>query len=92
MAGTAERAELLALLAEAERTIARAVTEAGIDLEVAAAACAGLAGEYTARVAATQGLALAPLLREAVGTLRQRARAAIPGVSPRGTAGRQRRR
>ena len=54
MGSTSERAELGALLAAAERTITQAVQEAGIDPEVAAAACAALAGEYTALAAAAR--------------------------------------
>jgi hypothetical protein len=76
MAGTFEEAELVALLAAAEQTLMRAMQEAGIDPEVAAAACAALAGEYTALAAAAHGVALAPLLREAVQTLRRRAKEA----------------
>jgi hypothetical protein len=72
MAGGPEEVELLGRLTAASEAITRAVREAGIDVEVAAAACAALAGEYTALVAAAQGLALAPLLREATATLRRR--------------------
>jgi N-acetylglucosamine kinase-like BadF-type ATPase len=85
MAGAPEAAELVALLAAAERVIRRAVREAGIDPEAAAAACAALAGEYTAVAAAARGMELAPLLREAAETLRQRAKAATPRASPHGT-------
>lgn len=74
MAGAFERAELIALLATAEQAIMQAIQDAGLDPEVAAAACAVLAGEYTALAAAAQGVALAPLLREAVQTLRRRAK------------------
>jgi hypothetical protein len=84
MTGVPEATELLALLTTAERTVRRAVQEAGIDPEVAAAACAALAGEYTALAAVAQGVALAPLLREAVGTLRERARAAALRASTHG--------
>jgi hypothetical protein len=76
MAGRFEEAELVALLARAEQTLTRAIQEAGIDPEVAAAACAALAGEYTALAAVAHGAALAPLLREAVQTLRRRAKEA----------------
>jgi hypothetical protein len=75
MTGVPEATELLALLTTAERTVRRAVREAGIDLEVAVAACAALAGEYVALAAVARGVAVAPLLHEAVGTLRERARA-----------------
>ena len=84
MTGVPETAELLALLTTAERTVRRAVREAGIDPEAAAAACAALAGEYTALAAVAQGVALAPLLREAVGTLRERARATALQASTHG--------
>jgi hypothetical protein len=81
MAGGPEEVELLARLTAASQAITRAIQEAGIDLEVAAAACAALAGEYTALVAAAQGLALAPLLREATATLRRRG-AEVHGALP----------
>ncbi len=58
--------------------------------EAAAAACAALACEYTA-VAAARGIGLAPLLREAAETLRQRAKAATLRASPHGTGRRPRR-
>ena len=48
MTDVPEAIELLALLTTAERTVRRAVQEAGVDPEAAAAACAALAGEYTA--------------------------------------------
>ena len=76
--------ELVALLAAAERVIRRAVREAGIDPEAAAAACAALAGEYTAVAAAARGVGLAPPLREATGTLRERARATALQASTHG--------
>jgi hypothetical protein len=84
MTGVPEATELLALLTTAERTVRRAVQEAGIDPEVAAAACAALAGKYTALAAVAQGVAVAPLLREAVGTLRERARATALQASTHG--------
>jgi hypothetical protein len=74
MAGKSEEAELSSLLTVAEQAIARAIHEAGIDAEVAAAACAALAGEYTAAAAKAQGLPLAPLLSEAKRALVRRAR------------------
>jgi hypothetical protein len=81
MTGAFDGAELVALLAAAERTIKQAIQEAGIDPEVAAAACAALSGEYTALAAVAYGAALAPLLREAIQTLRRRAKeAALRGV------------
>jgi hypothetical protein len=93
MAGApeAKAAELVALLAAAERMIRRAVREAGIDPEVAAVACAALAGEYTAVAAEARSVGLAPLLREAVETLRHRAKAATLRASPHGTGRRPRR-
>jgi hypothetical protein len=72
MVGVPERDELLIQLALAEQVITRAIEEAGIDPEVAAAACAALAGDYTAAAAAARGLLLGALLRAAVGTLRRR--------------------
>ena len=47
-----EEAELRALLGAAEGALAQAVAEARLRPEVAAAACAVLAGEYAAVVAA----------------------------------------
>ena len=73
MTGNLEEAELLAQLTAAEQAIVQTIQEAGIDVEVAAAACAALAGKYTALAAANHSLLLAPLLREAVGTLIRRA-------------------
>jgi hypothetical protein len=90
MVGRFEEAELVALLAGAEQTLARAIQEAGIDPEVAAAACAALAGEYTALAAAASGLALAPILRDAVHTLRQRAKETALRRLQRGTGGQRR--
>jgi hypothetical protein len=90
MTGAFDRAELVALLATAERTIVQAIQEAGIDPEVAAAACAALAGEYTAVAVAARGVALAPLLREAVQTLRRRAKETALRRLRHGTGGSQR--
>jgi hypothetical protein len=90
MAGRFGEAELVALLVAGEQTIMRAIEEAGIDPEVAAAACAALAGEYTALAAAASGVALAPLLREAVQTLRQRAKETALQRLRHGTGGQQR--
>ena len=72
LAEDGEQLCLLAKLAAAEQTIAQAIQAAGIDPELAAAACAALAGEYTATAAQSGGVLLAPLLREAVRTLEQR--------------------
>ena len=88
MADNPGEIELLARLIAAEQVIARAIAEAGIDLEVAAAACAAMAGEYTAAAAVGLGMSLAPLLREAVGTLRRRGIKAHQALRPGPKAGR----
>ena len=68
-------AELRALLGAAEAALVRAVAKAGLQPEVAAAACATLAGEYAAVVAAGRGLPPGPVLNEAERVLRRRGEA-----------------
>jgi hypothetical protein len=70
-----EEAELRALLTAAEEAVARAVAEARLKPEVAAAACAVLAGEYAAVVAAGRRLPPGPVLDEAARVLRRRGEA-----------------
>ena len=67
-----EDAELRALLGAAEEALVRAVAEAQLKPEVAAAACAVLAGEYAAVVAAGRRLPPGPVLDEAARVLRRR--------------------
>lgn len=70
-----EEPELRALLGAAEAALVRAVARAGLQPEVAAAACAVLAGEYAAVVAAGRGLPPGPVLDEAARVLRRRGEA-----------------
>jgi hypothetical protein len=70
-----EDAELRAQLRTAEEVLACAVAEARIRPEVAAAACAVLAGEYAAVVAAKRQLSPGPVLDEAARVLRRRGEA-----------------
>lgn len=71
----AEDAELRALLGAAEAALVRAVARARLEPEVAAAACAVLAGEYAAVVAAGRRQPPGPVLDEAARVLRRRGEA-----------------
>ena len=83
MAADREEAELRALLGEAEAALARAVMEAGL----AAAACAVLAGEYAAVLAAGRRLPPGPVLAEAARVLRRRGEAVHRALRPAAEAG-----
>jgi len=79
--------DLVIELVAAQEVIARTIVEADIDLQVAAVACAALAGEYTAATAAGRGLLLAPLIREAIGVVRRRGNEAYPKLQQHFEAG-----
>ena len=72
MANEPAEVEQLAALAAAKEVIRRAVLEAALGPEIAAAACAELAGEYAAALAAERDLAPSPLLDEVARTMRRR--------------------
>jgi hypothetical protein len=77
-----EDAELRAQLRAAEEVLAWAVAEARLRPEVAAAACAVLAGEYAAVLAAGQGVPPGPVLDEAARVLRRRGEAVHRALRP----------
>ena len=79
--------DLVIELVAAQEVIAQAIVEADLDLEIAAVACAALAGEYTAATAAGRGLLLAPLIREAIGVVRRRGNEAYPKLQQHFEAG-----
>ena len=81
-----EEAELRALLTAAEEALARAVAKARLQPEVAAAACAVLAGEYAAVVAAGRRLPPGPVLDEVARVLRRRGEAVHRALRPEGKA------
>ena len=77
-----EEAELRALLGAAEWALAQAVAEARLQPEVAAAACAVLAGEYAAVLAAGRQQPLGPVLDEVARVLRRRGEAVHRALRP----------
>jgi len=79
--------DLVIELVAAQEVIAQAIVEADLDLEIAAVACAALAGEYTAATAAGRGLLLAPLMREAIGVVRRHGNQAYPKLQQHFEAG-----
>ena len=64
MAPDPEEAELLALVAAAREAIRRTIVSSGVEPGIAAAACAELAGEYAAVLAARQDVPPSPVLAE----------------------------
>jgi hypothetical protein len=84
MAADPDEAALRARLAAAGEAVRRAVAEAGLDPGLAAAACAELAGENAAVLAATRGLPPGPLLDEAAGVLRRRGAAVHDALGAEG--------
>jgi hypothetical protein len=69
--GQEDEAVLLVRLADARKVLRRAVEEAGLESGLAAAACAELAGEYAALLAAERDLPPGPVLDEAARVLRR---------------------
>jgi hypothetical protein len=89
----AEDVELRALLGAAEAALVQAVARARLEPEVAAAACATLAGEYAAVLAAGRRLPPGPVLDEAARVLRRRGEAVHRALRrEEGASGRRRRR
>jgi hypothetical protein len=69
--GQEDEAALLARLADARKVLRRAVEEAGFEPSLAATACAELAGEYAALLAAERDLPPGPVLDEVAQVLRR---------------------
>ena len=77
-----EEAALLVRLADAREVLRRAVKEAGLESGLAAAACAELAGEYAALLAAERNLSPGPVLDEVARVMRRRGAAAHHALAP----------
>jgi hypothetical protein len=85
--GQEEETALLARLANAREVLRRAVEEAGLESGLAAAACAELAGEYAALLAAERNLSPGPVLDEAARVLRRHGAGVHHVLQPAGTVG-----
>jgi hypothetical protein len=88
--GQEEETALLARLADAREVLRRAVKEAGLESGLAAAACAELAGEYAALLAAERNLSPGPVLDEAARVLRRHGAGVHHVLQPGETVGRVR--